>query len=220
MSLPKVDPSITQQIIEISQRFYAKNFLAAADGNFSQRISAEHILISNSGIPKAQLRHEDFAIVTLDGNVLTGSPSSELSMHLAIYNKVKHAKSVIHAHPPIATAWSIAKPNIEFLNIHALSEAILGAGDIPIVPFALPGTPAMAENLSKYLPEYQLCILARHGAIAWGQSLTEAANGIERLEHTAHVLYYAETLGGITTLDEADIVKLKQMRQTIGNKLL
>ena len=63
-------------------------------------------------------------------------------------------------------------------------------------------------------------ILARHGAIAWGEDLDEAYNGMERLEHTATILMYAKLLGKITSLPHDEIQILKEMRKKLGDRIL
>ena len=119
-------------------------------------------------------------------------------MHLAVYRSCPEARAVVHAHPPTAIAWSLARPGLDFLPSDALPEVILAAGSIPFVPYARPGTAAMGEVLAPFLPENRLMVLARHGALAWGGTLEEAHNGMERLEHACQILKAAGELGGAT----------------------
>jgi len=210
----------SEEIIAIAQRLHQKNMLAAADGNISYRVDEDIILITPSGMAKAYMCPEDMALMRLDGHILEGKPSSEKLMHLEIYRRCPEAKAVIHAHPQTAIAWSIAQPDLAFLPSHALSEVILSCGDIPFVPFARPGTQAMGDNLSSYLPQYRALILSRHGALTWGESLEEAWRGMERIEHSAEILWKAHTLGGLTFLPDEEIAALRTIRQRIGNQLL
>lgn len=194
--------------------------LAAADGNISCRVDEDIVLITPSGMAKAYMRPEDMALMRLDGCILKGKPSSEKLMHLKIYRQCSEAKAVIHAHPSTAIAWSIAQPDLAFLPSHALSEVILSCGDIPFVPFARPGTQAMGDNLTSYLPQYRALILSRHGALTWGESLEEAWRGMERIEHSAEILWKAHTLGRLTFLPDEEIEALRAIRQCIGDQLL
>lgn len=141
-------------------------------------------------------------------------------MHLEIYRECPQARAVVHAHPPTAIAWSIARPDLACLPSHALSEVILSCGDIPFVPYARPGSQAMGENLISFLPRYRALILARHGALAWGESLEEAWKGMERIEHSAEILWKAVTLGGLTFLPDDEISALRTLRQRVGDHLL
>jgi L-fuculose-phosphate aldolase len=211
---------MSSEIIEVCRKLHEKNFLASADGNVSYRVSDNEILITPSGINKAQLKPDDLALVRLDGKVLKGNPSSERLMHLEVYRKCKESRAVVHAHPPISIAWSIAHPELKELPAEALSEVILAVGRIPFVPYARPGTLEMGTVLHPFLPECRVMILSRHGALSWGESIDEAYNGMERLEHSALILKNAKELGGITSLSDEEVQVLKEMRKKIGPRTL
>jgi L-fuculose-phosphate aldolase len=118
------DLAIRLEMIESAKRLHQKNMLAAADGNISYRISDDEILISPAGVSKASIQPKDIAVITLDNKVLSGNPSSERLMHLGIYKKCPTAQCVVHAHPPTAIAWSIARPHLKELPSDCFSELI------------------------------------------------------------------------------------------------
>ncbi|HJW08715.1 MAG TPA: class II aldolase/adducin family protein [Holophagaceae bacterium] len=207
-------------LIDACRRLHAAGLLAAADGNASLRLDDGRIAITPSGVPKAQLATEDIAYLSLDGTVLSGRPSTERLMHLAVYRAVPEARAVVHAHPITAIAWSLARPELEELPCEALPEVILAAGRIPIVPMATPGTEEMGTALLPFLPAHRLMILARHGGLCWGESLQEAAGGIERLEQVARILLAAEQLGGASPLPEAELAMLREQRAKMGPKII
>lgn len=211
---------IAEKIVEVCQRLHAKNMLAAADGNVSFRVSDDEILITPSGVSKAHMPVNEMAILNLSGDVLQGKPSSERLMHLSVYQKCPEAKAVVHAHPPHAIAWSIAKPDLKFLPDDCMSELILATGGIPFVPYARPSTQDMGDHLLEFLPQYRAMILSRHGALTWGESLEEAYLGMERLEHASQILFLAEKLGGIHSLPASEVENLRNMRKELGPKLL
>lgn len=194
--------------------------LAAADGNVSFRVSDHEIYITPTGINKAFMKISDMAVIDINGRILKGKPSSERLMHLEVFRRCPAAKSVVHAHPPHAIAWSVAKPEMKELPGESLSEVILAVGTIPIIPYARPSTANMGENLREFLPHNRVMILSRHGALSWGEDLNEAYNGLERLEHSAYILYLAQTLGGLTTLPTHEVVALREMRKKLGEKTL
>lgn len=212
--------SILDHLLEIGRHLHHKNLLAAADGNISYRFSDREIVITPSGKNKARLTPEDLAIITLDNDILQGNPSSERLMHLEVYKKVPEAKAIVHAHPPTAIAWSLARPHMKELPTSALPEVILAAGRIPVVPYARPGTLEMGTHLHPFLPDCRLLILARHGAICWGESLEEVSNGIERLEQVATILKLTDELGGAVDLPRSEIRALKQLRAQIGPRII
>ena len=211
---------VALQIVEVAKRLNNKGMLASADGNISYRLSDEKILITPSGLNKAFLTPEDMAVITIDNRVLIGTPSGERLMHLEVYKQCPKARCVVHAHPPCAIAWTIAKPNLKELPADCLSEVILAVGSIPIIPYARPGTVEMGTYLKPYLPSNRAMILARHGAITWGEDLLEAYNGMERLEHSALILKHASDMGGLSRLPEGEVRALKKMREKAGERIL
>ncbi len=208
--------NIAKKIIKLCKALHKKNLLAAGDGNISFRVSNNLILITPSGVAKNNIKVRDFAVVNIKGEVLKGKPSSELSMHLEVYKKSKKAKCVVHAHPPHAIAWTIAKPKLKEIKADAMSELILAVGSLPIVKYARPGTTQMADNISGFVCKNRAMILARHGALSWGESIEEAHRGMERLEHSCEILFKAELLGGITSLPKTEVNYLKQIRTKMG----
>ena len=210
---------ISEKILFYAKILHQKNFLAAADGNMSARVSENEILITPSGCSKAFVKPDEMVLVTLSGEIIRGTPSSELKMHLKVYQTCPKAKSVFHAHPPMAVAWSVARPELSELPIRSLSEVILACGAIPIVPFAIPGSEEMGSNLEPFLPERRALILARHGALTWGESVEEAHRGMERIEHAACVLSYAVQLGSLSELEPNQLEALYKMRKNLGEKI-
>ena len=215
MSEPLLDA-----LLDACRRLHAGGLLAASDGNLSVRLPNGLLAMTPSGVPKAKVELRDLAYLRLDGEVLSGRPSSERAMHLAIYRAVPQARAIVHAHPPTAIAWSLARPKLRELPSDGLPEVILAAGRIPIVPMALPGTEDMGTNLIPFLPEHRLLILARHGGLCWGEHLDEAAGGLERLEQVATILWKAEALGGAKPLSTEELQELRALRSKIGPKII
>jgi L-fuculose-phosphate aldolase len=209
-----------QALLDAAKRLHDRGLLAAGDGNLSVRLEDGRIAMTPRGVPKAQVRLEELAFLALDGQVLSGHPSSERAMHLAVYRAVPEARAVVHAHPPTAIAWTLARPALAELPSDSLPEVILAAGRIPVVPMSIPGTEAMGIALLPFLPAHRLMILARHGGLAWGESMREAAGGMERLEQVAEILWKAETLGGAKPLRDAELAELRALRAKIGPRVL
>ncbi len=211
---------LLQDLLDACRRLHAGGLLAASDGNLSVRLPNGLIAMTPSGVPKAKVQLADLAHLQLDGTILSGRPSSERAMHLAIYRAVPAAKAIVHAHPPTAIAWSLARPELKELPSDSLPEVILAAGRIPVVPMALPGTEAMGTNLLPFLPGHRLMILARHGGLCWGEHLEEAVGGIERLEQVAEILWKAELLGGAKPLASSELEELRVLRAKLGPKII
>ena len=212
--------ALLHDLLDACRRLHAGGLLAASDGNLSVRLPNGLIAMTPSGVPKAKVQLGDLAHLQLDGTIQAGRPSSERAMHLAIYRAVPAAKAIVHAHPPTAIAWSLARPELKELPSDGLPEVILAAGRIPIVPMAIPGTEAMGRNLLPFLPHHRLLILARHGGLCWGGHMNEAAGGMERLEQIADILLKAEALGGAKPLSPAEIEELRALRAKLGPRII
>jgi L-fuculose-phosphate aldolase len=211
--------AVAVEICEVCRWLHDRNLLAAADGNVSVRLADGRVLMTPSGVSKARLRPEEMTLLTLQGEVERGHPSSERGMHLAILTACPDAQAVVHAHPPTTIAWTVAHPQLSEFPGTVLPEVILGIGAIPIAPYARPGTDAVGIGLLPHLPHRRALVLARHGAVCWGESLYEAYDGIERVEHVAQILKTAHDLGGVTAMAPSEVAELTGVRATLGPRV-
>jgi L-fuculose-phosphate aldolase len=192
---------IRRQIIEVCRRLYDKGLIAATDGNVSVRLSDGSILVTPSGRHKGFLNESDLIVIDQKGHVLDGDgrPSSESAMHLAIYKEDPDSMAVVHTHPPWTLALSLSD---RWLSSHFLIESKIFLGKIGIVPFRMPGTEALAQEVAKALHQGPVQILAHHGAVTRGTSLWEAFNLMECLEHSSRIVALARMLGEPEPLPE------------------
>src|SRR4051794_28368600 len=104
------DEDAKEMICEIGKRMYNKGFVASNDGNISIKCSENTIWATPTGVSKGFMIPEMMVKLTLDGEILEGDnkPSSEIKMHLRVYNENKEVKAVVHAHPPVSTSFAIA----------------------------------------------------------------------------------------------------------------
>jgi len=210
---------LLEGMCDIARRLHDRNLLAAGDGNISVLLEGGRVAMTPAGAAKARLKPGDMAFLSLEGAVLSGRPSSEWHMHLTVYDVCPEARCVVHAHPPTAVAWTVARPELQELPSEGLPELILAAGRIPIVPYARPGTEALGQAMAPFLPRHRLLLLARHGAVCWGEDLEEAYLGLERLEHVAQILKSAVELGGISSMDAVELEALREARARGGSRV-
>lgn len=158
--------------------------VAACDGNISYRRDDGFIVITPSGLPKGELRPRDLLVVDRDGTVVegTGKPSSETALHLTIYRKREDVKAIIHAHPVTATALTVA--GIPFAS-DIVTEGAMVLGEVPTVPYAPPGSLALAEGCGAAAETASVFLMERHGAVTVGADLTEAFYRLDTLEAVA-----------------------------------
>jgi L-fuculose-phosphate aldolase len=207
MTYPNVEDS-KKMICEIGRRMYQREYVAANDGNISVKVGNNLIISTPTGVSKGYMTPDMISEVDLEGNWggVGLEPTSELKMHLRVYKENKNVGSVVHAHPPIATAFSVA--GIELVK-PILIENILMVGPIHIAPFAKPGTQEVPESIAPYCKKYKGVLLANHGALTWGKDLTEAYHRLESMEHYAKILMYStKILGSNRELDSEQIERL------------
>jgi len=129
-------------------------------------------------------------------------------MHLACYEERPDCKAVIHAHPPISIAFTIA--NVSMARC-VLPEVVLTLGTVPTVPYETTGTRRLADSLRPYVREHDAVLMDTHGAVALGTSLLEAFCRLETVEHTALITKTARDLGGAKELDPKEAAHLRAM---------
>lgn len=193
-------------IIEVGRRLYEKGLVTATDGNISVRVTGGH-LVTTSGVSKGALTRAHVVFVGEDGQAASGSTavSSEDMMHTGIYRLRPEVRAVIHAHPPTATAFAVAHLP---LDTRILAESVLVLGPVPLIPYVTPGTAELAAAVTSGLGACQSALLANHGTVTVGQTLTQALHRMETLEHLARVTFMARQLGGVRELPPEEIEKL------------
>ena len=200
------------EVILVCRRLYERGLVAGPDGNVSVRQEDGSILVTPSGLSKVDVTPDDLVVVTLDGRVLEGrhAPSSELRMHLRIYQRRPDVDAVVHAHPPAATGFAVAG---EAFVAPVLPEVILQLGEVPLVPYATPGSDALADAFEPFLASHDGFLMANHGATTVAPTLTTALQRMESLEHGARILLAARALGRVNELSAADVRSLRATRE-------
>jgi L-fuculose-phosphate aldolase len=203
---------IAEEIVAVCCRLYDRGLIAGQDGNVSVRLASGHILVTPAGLSKVDVTPDSLVELTPEGARVTDglAASSEVGMHLSIYRARPDVRAVVHAHPPVATAFGVA--GRDFMDA-VLPEVIFHLGSVPLVPFALPGTPALGDAMSPFLADHDAFLLASHGATTVGPSLRLAHQRMESLEHAARILHTASMIGPVTRLRDEDVAALRRARE-------
>lgn len=211
------DAEAKKIILEIGRRMYEKNFVAANDGNISCKVDDKTIWTTPTGVSKGFMLENELVKMSLDGKVISQgerAPSSEVKMHLRIYNERKDIKAVCHAHPPVSTAFAIAGIA---LSQAIYPEAIVNLGIVPCVHYETPGSKQLPDSIAPYVRDYNALLLANHGAVTWGTSLMEAWYRLESIEHYAMIIMYSiNIIGKANVLSCDQINELIQIRKKMG----
>lgn len=187
-----------REIVEVCRRLYDRGLIAGPDGNVSVRIKEDRILVTPAGLSKVDVRASDLVELQLEhehekSSKGKGQESSEVEVHFAAYAIRPDIRAVVHAHPPVATGFSVAGETVEH---PMLAELKYGVGTVPLVPYAQPGSRALAELAAESLRSYDVVLLQYHGAVTVGPSLMVAHQRMESLEHAACILFAARQVKG------------------------
>ena len=199
------------EIVAVCRRLYDRGLIAGPDGNVSVRLPSGNILVTPGGPSKIDVGEGDLLVVSPRGELVAGPgrPSSELGMHLRIYERRPDVGAVVHAHPPVATAFGVAG---EDLMLPVLPEVVLQTAGVPLVPYATPGSPALADAFEPFLSQHDAFLMANHGATTVGPTLTLAHQRMESVEHAARILLAARQLGRVIPLSAAAVAALNELR--------
>ena len=179
-------------------------------GNASTRVpgTSDHILLTSRGLLRG-LGPEQFAVVTLDGDLVSGwlAPENEeiVQMHTEVYRARPDTGSVVHTHSPFVTAYAVAGRALP-----ARYESLLRAGqseDVPVAPYGPRGSGRAVSQIVETFtahPDSGAVLLAGHGLLATGADAAGASRLVVALEETAQVTLGATALGGALPIPTED----------------
>jgi len=208
---------LKEEICDIGRRLYAKGFAAGNDGNISYRLGENEVLCSPTFISKGFMKPDDLCIVDMQGNQVSGrrKRSSEILLHLTIMRERPDVKSVVHCHPPHATAFAVAREPIPQC---VLPEVEVFLGDVPITKYETPGGQSFADTVLPFVKKANVIILANHGTVSYGDSVEHAYWWTEVLDAYCRILLMARDLGRVNYLDEKKTRELFEFKTRLGFK--
>ena len=138
------EEQIRSDIVEVGRRLHSRAYVASNDGNISVRLSEDCLLTTPKGVSKGFMSPDMIVMTDLSGRKIAGDrdPSSELPMHLAVYQNRPEITAVVHAHPPVSTGFAVAGIP---LDRAVLAEVVTTLGSIPIADYGTPSTPELAD---------------------------------------------------------------------------
>src|SRR3954470_12007238 len=192
---------LKKAICEIGDRIYKRGFAAANDGNISVRLNENEVLCTPTMHCKGFLKPKDICLVDMEGTQIAGKKkrSSEVMLHLEIMKARPEVQSVVHCHPPHATAFAIAR---EPIPQAILPEVEVFLGEVPISPYETPGGKKFAETILPFVKKSNVIILANHGTVSFGESVERAYWWTEILDAYCRILMLSRDLGRVNYFTE------------------
>lgn len=208
---------VKEEICDMGRRLYNKGFAAGNDGNISYRVDENRVVCTPTMICKGFMKPDDLCIVDMDGNQIAGvrKRTSEIFLHLTIMKERPEVKSVLHCHPPYATAFGIAR---EAIPQCVLPEVDIFMGDIPIAKYAIPGGQEFADTVLPFIKKSDVVVLANHGTVSVGPTVEKAYWMTELLDAYCRILMLSRELGGVHYFNKKEAEDLLDLKTKWGIK--
>jgi autoinducer 2 (AI-2) kinase len=206
---PAAPDDVRREILAVVHELYASGLVTATGGNVSARVPGkDEIWITPSQAFKGELTADMLVRIDLDGRPLdpgAPAPSSERLMHCAAYRARPDAQAVIHAHAPHATI--LVNAGLPFLPVS--TEAAF-FGDVPRIPFVMPGTQELADAVGAALAHGWAVFMQNHGLLVAGRSLRRAADMVEVIDRSCEVILGCHQAGRPPSVLPPDVVAMLQ----------
>ena len=213
------DAQAKAMIVELGKRMYAKGYVSGSDGNITIKVGENVVWATPTGVCKGYMAENMLVKMDLDGNIIEKgeyNSTSEIKMHLRVYKENPDVQAVVHAHPPVGTAFAVAGMEIDE---PMMAENVVFLGAIPCAKYAKPGSQEVPDSVAPFCKEYNGCFLANHGTLTWGDNPLEAYYRLESLENCCNIqLLLKNQLGHANLLTKEQVEELYKLREASGIK--
>jgi 3-dehydro-4-phosphotetronate decarboxylase len=210
---------LRRSLVEAARHLSARGLSPGSSGNLSLRLDDTRLLVTPTGIGLHAVEPGDLAVVALSDSgdhepTSSGGdaprPSKEVPLHRATYESRPRCVAVVHLHAPHSAALSClpdqAWPGgrLPFLTPYQ----VLKVGELGRAPYAPPGSPELAAHVGVAAARHRCLLMANHGSLATGTSLSAAVEAAEEMEAAARMLV---TLRGLPyqALEDAAVRELR-----------
>jgi L-fuculose-phosphate aldolase len=207
--------NISERVVKAGRRLHDNGLVRGTSGNISARIpNTDTFIIKPSGARMEALEPEELVLADIQGRKIKGKldVSLETPMHAAIYKLRKDVQAIAHTHPPTATAFGIAKTAIMPLQIEMF---MLLPNGVPVVPFKMPGSKALATAVQKNIKDCDAIILENHGIVTVGSTIEAACSLNEMVEEAAKIQLLVMTLASKNVSSLAELKEKFKKHNTI-----
>lgn len=179
--------ALREQLCTLGHSMFARGLTHGSTGNLSVRLTDGSFLMTPTGSSLGSLDPARLSHLNAQGQRLSGdAPTKESMLHIAMYQERPRCQAVVHLHATHSTAVSVLSDVDPHNVLPALTAYyVMRIGSLPLVPYYPPGDPALADAVRAYAGRHHALLLANHGPVVGGSSLSAAADAIEELEATA-----------------------------------
>nr|WP_319385050.1 aldolase [uncultured Roseibium sp.] len=204
------ESNLREQMCLLAKSLFDRGLTHGSTGNISARTEDGGLLVSPTGTSFGRLDPGRLSRFNAEGVLISGDPpTKEMPLHTAFYETRGSAGAVVHLHACHSVAWSMMPDADEDDFLPPLTPyAVMQLGKVKLLPFFLPGDPAMGEAVRGLAGKRSAVMLANHGPVVAGSDVEAACNAIEELEETARL---AMMLRGVNARSLSEV----QIRQIV-----
>jgi ribulose-5-phosphate 4-epimerase/fuculose-1-phosphate aldolase len=180
---------LREQLCDVARSLFDRGLTHGSTGNISARTPDGGLLVSPTGTSFGRLDPARLSRFDAGGRLIAGDPpTKEMPLHSAFYETRGAAGAVVHLHSCHAVALSML-PEVDPDDVlpPLTPYAIMRLGRVKLLPFFLPGDPAMGAAVRGLAGKRSAVLLANHGPVVAGKDVEAACTAIEELEATARL---------------------------------
>jgi len=213
--------SVRHDVAQLHSELGRYGLIVWTGGNVSGRVPGTDLfVIKPSGVSYDDLTPENMILCDLDGDVIPGSPGSELSpssdtaAHAYVYRNLPHVGGVVHTHSTYATAWAARGEEIPCV-ITAMADEF--GGPIPVGPFAIIGDDSIGRGIVETLRGHRsrAVLMQNHGPFTIGTSARDAVKAAVMVEDVARTVHLARQAGPLLPIPQQAIDRLFTRYQNV-----
>lgn len=198
-------------VAEYGRKLASSGLCLGTSGNISiYNAELGLMAISPSGMDYYDIKPEDVVITDLEANIVDGErkPSSEWALHTTFYKHKPKASAVVHTHSVYCTTFAVLGQPIRAVH-YVIGDA--NTSTVPCAPYRTFGTTELAEAAMEVVGESDAVLLANHGIVVCGKSISSAFSLARNMEYIAELQYRAMAVGtpNILSDDQMDVVMEK-----------
>lgn len=209
--MTSAETQLRETLCLLAKSMFDRGLTGGSTGNISARTSDGGLLVSPTGtsfgrLDPGRLSRFDASGVFIDGD----PPTKEMPLHSAFYDTRSTAGAVVHLHSCHSVALSMMEDVDEDNFLPPLTPyAIMKLGKVKLLPFFLPGDPAMGKAVRGLAGKRSAVMLANHGPVVAGKDVEAACNAIEELEDTARLAIMTRGMNPrmLTTDEQRALIK-------------
>jgi L-fuculose-phosphate aldolase len=202
--MSKAIQAAKEQVLWGCRTMCARGYVLGTAGNISARVEGrDFFVITPTSFPYEDMREADLVVADMQGAIVEGArkPSIEFTMHRSILLKRPDVRCIVHTHSKFATAASVIV-GVASIPVVDIETVMYIGGDIPIAPFAAPGSEELAAKVAESIGLVAGVLMEAHGAIGVGGTMKEAMTASDNVERACEIFLAIKACGEIKPLPE------------------